>query len=185
MCAYYWREPRQSPSFSFFHDISRMLLCVSISLSRSLFAVVFGAALIYRAESTSTSENIRPRRGVAWSDDECGIVVEGLVKEKPWREGLLGNRPKLMRPLFFPPLFRPFPSATCIDFFFLHIHVWSCLWLKIYSGELCAPRTRMRHNLTESVSSNKKEIRKSGITCKNKCKKWEGYHAKEAAFQSW
>lgn len=61
----------------------RVFLRAFVALSRSSSVVVFGTALIYYAESTSTPENIRPRRGIVWSDDECGIVVQGLVKGEP------------------------------------------------------------------------------------------------------
>jgi len=61
VCVYYWREP--SSLLALFWRIA----CRSMhSLPPSL---VFGAALIYRAESASTPENILPRRGVVWSDE--------------------------------------------------------------------------------------------------------------------
>lgn len=115
-CAYYWREPQQS-SFSFFLGIS--LLCAFVALSRSFSVVVFEATLIYHAKSTSTLENICLRRRVAWSGDECGIIVEGLVKGEPAR-GSVGKSAEVDETTFFLPLFRPFPFAICRGFFFLY-----------------------------------------------------------------
>lgn len=119
VCMYYWREPRQS-SFSFFHDISRLHLCVSVSLSRSLFTVVFGAALIYRgweyvdtgkyssaARSRVVGWRMRNRRGRA-RQRETDVRVHWEIGRSWWDY------------FFFPPLFRPSLFATCIDFFFLY-----------------------------------------------------------------
>lgn len=54
----------------------------------------------------------------AWSDDECGIVVEGYVRQRGTDARVHREIGRSWWDYFFS---RPLPFATCTDFFFLYI----------------------------------------------------------------
>jgi len=110
-------------------------LCIGCTIS--LAFVVFEAALIYRAKSTSTLENICLWRRVAWSGDECGIIMEGFVKGESAR-GSVGKSAEVDETTFF---FRYFVLSLLrhvrVSFSCMHAIlplVKNVFWCTVYSA---------------------------------------------------